>query len=112
MGLYCLKRENGKGALPIKPESLRFSNFSQYKAVKGIPLLPSAPVALSDCFQTFSSQNLAQDVIASFTLYSDVSEKAHLLDLVGTLVVNCDDTFHQQLAEEGFFQTLISDEKV
>jgi len=28
------------------------------------------------------------------------------------LVVNCDDTFHRQLAEEGFFQALISDQKV
>ena len=57
-------------------------------------------------------QNLAQEVIASFTLYSDVSGKSRLLDLVDSLVVNGDDTFHRQLAEEGFFQTLISDEKV
>ena len=28
------------------------------------------------------------------------------------LIVNCDNTFHRHLAEEGFFQTLISDEKV
>jgi hypothetical protein len=51
-------------------------------------------------------------VLASFNLCSDVLEKAHLLDLVDTLVVNCDDTFHRQLAEEGFFQTLIADVKV
>ena len=51
-------------------------------------------------------------MIASFNSYSDVSEKSHLLDLVDSLVVDCGDTFHQQLAEEGFFQTLISDEKV
>ena len=57
-------------------------------------------------------QNLTQEVIASFTLYSDVSEKSRLLDLVDTLVVNGDDILHRQLAEEGFFQTLISDEKV
>ena len=35
-----------------------------------------------------------------------------MLDLVDSLVVDCDDTFHRQPAEEGFFQTLISDEKV
>ena len=51
-------------------------------------------------------------MIASFTVESDVSEKAHLLDRVDTLVAACDDTFHRQLAEEGFFQALISDEKV
>jgi len=51
-------------------------------------------------------------VIASFNSYSSVSEKAHLLDLVDGLVVHCDDTFHRQLAKEGFFQMLISDEKV
>jgi hypothetical protein len=51
-------------------------------------------------------------VIARFNRYPDVSEKARLLDLVDILVVNCDDTFHLQLAEEGFFQTLISDRKV
>jgi hypothetical protein len=57
-------------------------------------------------------QKLAQEVIASFDFCSDVSEKTRLLDLVDTLVVKCDDTFHQQLAEQGFFQTLTSDEKV
>jgi hypothetical protein len=57
-------------------------------------------------------QKLAQEVIASFNLCSDVSEEGRLLDLVDTLVVKCDDTFHRQLAEQGFFQTLISDEKV
>ena len=58
------------------------------------------------------AQKLAQEVIAGFTLYSDVSKKARLLDLVDALVVDCGDTFHRQLAEEGFFQILISDEKV
>jgi len=51
-------------------------------------------------------------VIARFILYPDVSEKTHLLDLVDILVINCDNTLHQHLAEEGFFQTLISDRKV
>ena len=41
MGLYSLKRENGNGTLPIEPEFLRFSNFLQYKEVKGILLLPA-----------------------------------------------------------------------
>ena len=58
------------------------------------------------------AQKLAQEVIAGFTLYSDVSKKAHLLDLVDTLVVDGGDTFHRQLAEEGFLQMLISDENV
>jgi len=31
---------------------------------------------------------------------------------VDILVVNCGDSFHLQLTEEGFFQTLISDKKV
>ena len=48
----------------------------------------------------------------SFAVESDASGKARLLDLVDTLVAACDNTFHQQLAEEGFFQALISDEKV
>ena len=59
-----------------------------------------------------SAQKLAQEVIAGFTLCSDVSENARLLNRVDGLVVDCGDTFHRQLAEEGFFQTLISDEKV
>ena len=59
-----------------------------------------------------SAQKLAREVIASFNSHTDVSEKARLLDLVDSLVVYCNDTFRQQLAKEGFFQTLISDEKV
>ena len=59
-----------------------------------------------------SAQKLAQEVIASFNLHTDVSEKSRLLDLVDGLVVYCNDVFHQQLVKEGFFQTLISDEKV
>ena len=51
-------------------------------------------------------------MIARFNSCSSVSGKTHLLDLVDTLVVNYDDTFHQQLAEEGFFQALISYQKV
>ena len=51
-------------------------------------------------------------MIARFKLYPDISEKTRLLDLMDILVVNCDKTFHRHLAEEGFFQTLISDRKV
>ena len=55
---------------------------------------------------------LAQAVIARFNSYPGTLQKARLLELMDTLIVNCDNTFHQHLAEEGFFQTLISDEKV
>ena len=74
----------------------------------------STPLCSSDTYLTApsSAQKLAQEVIASFNLYTDVSEKARLLDLVDGLVVYCNSAFHQQLAKEGFFQTLISDEKV
>jgi hypothetical protein len=41
-----------------------------------------------------------------------IKEKTSLLELLDILVVNCDNTFHLQLTEEGFFQTLISDKKV
>ena len=83
-------------------------------AAQGSEGYSTLPLCSSDTYLTAppSAQKLAQEVIASFNLYTDVSEKARLLDLVDGLVVYCNDAFHQQLAKEGFFQTLLSDEKV
>ena len=83
-------------------------------ATQGSEGYSSHPFCSSDTYLTApsSAQKLAQEVIASFNLYTDVSEKARLLDLVDGLVVHCHDAFHQQLVKEGFFQALISDEKV
>ena len=76
-----------------------------------IPPLPLQS-GVSDNFHIYSAQQLAQAVIARFKLYPDVPEKTRLLGLMDILIVNCDRTFHRHLAEEGFFQTLISDRKV
>ena len=99
------------GTLSIKSGLLRYTKKLQWKAVKGI--LSSAPTPVTRIRQLpHSAQQLAQAVIARFNLYPDVSEKTSLLDLMDILVLNCDSTFHRHLAEEGFFQTLISDRKV
>ena len=83
-------------------------------AAQGSEGYSTPPVCSSYTYLTAppSAQKLAQEVVAGFNLYTDVSKKARLLDLVDSLVVYCNGAFHQQLAKEGFFQTLISDEKV
>jgi len=97
--------------ISIEPVLPSFATRLQWKAVKGILPLPSAPVTRISPL-AFSAQKLVQAVIARFNLYPDVSKKARLLDLVDMLVLACGDTSHWYLAEEGFFQTLVSDEKV
>jgi len=97
--------------ISIEPVLPSFATRLQWKVVKGILPLPSAPVTRISPL-AFSAQKLVQAVIARFNLYPDVSKKARLLDLVDILVFACGDTFHWYLAEEGFFQTLVSDEKV
>ena len=83
-------------------------------AAQGSEGYSTLPVCSSDIYLTAppSAQKLAQEVVAGFNLSTDVSEKARLLDLVDGLVVYCNGAFHQQLTKEGFFQTLLSDEKV
>jgi hypothetical protein len=83
-------------------------------AVEGSEGYSTAPLCSSDAYLTTpcSAQKLAQALIARFNLYPGVSKKARLLDLVDILVVTCGNTFHWRLVEDGFFQMLISDEKV